>query len=126
MQIIIVIFVASFLWGATNPFLGKASSGIEKIHSDSQIKKIFLELYFLFTNLNYLIPFVLNQLGSVLFYVALAYANLSLVVPLTNSLTLLFTTITSILLGEQTCNFKTFVGLFFVIAGVSICVSSSN
>jgi hypothetical protein len=52
MQIILIILLSSFLWGVTNPFLGKASKGIEKIHASNSILKIFLELKFLFTNLN--------------------------------------------------------------------------
>jgi hypothetical protein len=86
-------------------------------------------MYYLLKNalniifLKYLVPFLLNQSGSILFYIALAYSSIlnisllikfynilrilllftdiSLVVPVTNSLTLFFTTLTGILLGEQ-------------------------
>ncbi|KAK3710164.1 hypothetical protein QZH41_010554, partial [Actinostola sp. cb2023] len=49
----------------------------------------------------YMIPFLLNQSGSVLFYLTLASADLSLAVPITNSLTFLFTILTGKLLGEE-------------------------
>jgi multidrug transporter EmrE-like cation transporter len=125
MQLVLVL-ISSILWGVTNPFIRKNSAGIEKIQATNTFNRIFLELKFLFTNINYLIPFLLNQFGSIFFYIALGYANLSLVVPITNSLTLLFTTITGIFLGEQVCNLKTFIGLSFVITGISICVSSTS
>jgi len=74
MQLILII-ISALLWGATNPFIRKASVGIEKIHADTFFTKTLLELKFLFTNLNYLIPFLLNQTGSVFFYVALANSS---------------------------------------------------
>lgn len=122
---LVLILISSLLWGATNPFIRKASAGIEQVQADNFITKTFLELKFLFTNLNYLIPFLLNQTGSIFFYIALANANLSLVVPITNSLTLLFTTLAGLALGEKVYSLRTFVGLLFVTAGICICVSSS-
>ena len=74
--------------------------------------------------------------------------DLSLVVPITNSLTLLFTTVTGLLLGEQVYSLsksshvvellllnralkillvlETLVGLLFVTAGICLCVSASD
>lgn len=48
----------------------------------------------------FLIPFVLNQLGSVLYFVTLQSVDLSLVVPVANSLTFIFTAVTGTFLGE--------------------------
>ena len=97
MQLILVL-VSSILWGVTNPFIRKASAGLEKVKASNTLERIFLELKFLFTNpsvsllarrtsailksskdclfhLQYLVPFLLNQFGSVFFYAALAYAS---------------------------------------------------
>ncbi|KPP57823.1 hypothetical protein Z043_124413, partial [Scleropages formosus] len=49
----------------------------------------------------YLVPFLLNQSGSLIYYLTLASADLSLAVPLTNSLTFLFTLLGGALLGED-------------------------
>lgn len=49
---LILILISAVLWGATNPFIRKASAGIEKVQADSVIAKTLLELKFLFTNLN--------------------------------------------------------------------------
>uniref|UniRef100_A0A8B9YYA7 Transmembrane protein 234 n=1 Tax=Buteo japonicus TaxID=224669 RepID=A0A8B9YYA7_9AVES len=49
----------------------------------------------------YMVPFLLNQGGSLLFYLTLASADLSLAVPLCNSLALIVTLVTGRLLGED-------------------------
>ncbi|ESO92351.1 hypothetical protein LOTGIDRAFT_233123 [Lottia gigantea] len=112
------------LWGGTNPFIRQGSKGIENIKKDNAIKQFLYELVFLFTNLKYLIPFVLNQCGSILFYITLSSADLSLAVPITNSLTFIFTSISGKLLGEHIGSKETYIGMVMVIIGVSLCVIS--
>uniref|UniRef100_A0A8C3ER99 Uncharacterized protein n=1 Tax=Corvus moneduloides TaxID=1196302 RepID=A0A8C3ER99_CORMO len=51
--------------------------------------------------LQYLVPFLLNQGGSLLFYLTLASTDLSLAVPLCNSLALVVTLVTGKILGED-------------------------
>ena len=51
--------------------------------------------------LQFVLPFVVNQCGSALFLRLLSWGDVSLVVPLTNSLTFVCTAVTSIALGEQ-------------------------
>uniref|UniRef100_A0A8C0ELK1 Transmembrane protein 234 n=1 Tax=Bubo bubo TaxID=30461 RepID=A0A8C0ELK1_BUBBB len=48
-----------------------------------------------------MVPFLLNQGGSLLFYLTLASADLSLAVPLCNSLALIVTLVTGSILGED-------------------------
>ncbi|KFQ73880.1 Transmembrane protein 234, partial [Phaethon lepturus] len=48
-----------------------------------------------------MVPFLLNQGGSLLFYLTLASADLSLAVPLCNSLALIVTLVTGRILGED-------------------------
>jgi hypothetical protein len=52
-------------------------------------------------HLQYLASFSLNQAGSVLYFVALADAQISLAVPVANSLTFIFTGLMGSLLGER-------------------------
>lgn len=47
-----LIFLSSILWGVTNPFLRKASIGLEAIQAKSFLAQTILQLKFLFTNLN--------------------------------------------------------------------------
>nr|CAD7593799.1 unnamed protein product [Timema genevievae] len=60
----------------------------------------------------YLVPLALNQAGSLLYFVALAKTDLSLSVPVANSLTFVFTALTGIVIGEETPN-KATDGLVF-------------
>lgn len=114
--------IVSLLWGSTNPLIRKGSRGIEDIHRPSRIGQFFAEVLFLLSNWKYLIPFLLNQSGSVVYYLTLASADLSVAVPVTNSLTMIITTLTGRLLGEDNINAGTFLGMMLVVCGVSICV----
>ncbi|KAL9980817.1 hypothetical protein ACROYT_G009455 [Oculina patagonica] len=112
----------SMLWGSTNPLIRKGSKGIEDIHRSGRIRQFLAEIFFLASNWKYLIPFLLNQCGSVVYYLTLASVDLSIAVPITNSLTMIITTLTGKLLGEGNINAGTFIGMSLVICGVTICV----
>ena len=51
-----------------------------------------------------MLPFLLNQLGSVVYVATLAGSDISLAQPICNSLATLFTAVTSRVLGEQALN----------------------
>eukprot|EP01125_Pyxidicula_operculata_P017618 TRINITY_DN6190_c0_g1_i1.p1 TRINITY_DN6190_c0_g1~~TRINITY_DN6190_c0_g1_i1.p1 ORF type:complete len:131 (+),score=12.06 TRINITY_DN6190_c0_g1_i1:53-445(+) len=116
----------ALLWGTSNPFMKRGSKGITEIQkTNSQILNFFLEFKFLFLQPLYVLAFLVNICGSVLFYYSMSNQDISIVVPISNSLTFLITTITSKLLGEEGINNYTYVGMIFVLLGVSLCVSSS-
>jgi hypothetical protein len=48
MQLFLIV-LSSILWGVTNPFIRKASIGIEKVKAKNNLEKILFELKFLFT-----------------------------------------------------------------------------
>ncbi|KAH3697080.1 transmembrane protein 234 homolog [Dreissena polymorpha] len=112
----------AFLWGFTNPFIKKGSKGIESIKRSSPIRQFLAELCFLLSNWRYLVPFLINQSGSVLYYITLASAELSLAVPITNSLTFIFTALSGHMLGEKVSSYKTVFGILLVSLGVILCV----
>ncbi|XP_029185435.2 transmembrane protein 234 homolog [Acropora millepora] len=112
----------SLLWGATNPLIRKGSKGIEEINRSSRIKQFCAEVIFLASNWKYMVPFLLNQCGSVVFYLTLASADLSIAVPVTNSLTLIITTLVGRILGEGEINTGAFLGMVLIVSGVTICV----
>mmetsp|Transcript_1329 Transcript_1329/g.1775 ORF Transcript_1329/g.1775 Transcript_1329/m.1775 type:complete len:132 (-) Transcript_1329:25-420(-) len=119
------LVVVGVLWGCTNPLMKYGSKGITELpKKNNAILQFLSEFYFLFTRWQYLVPFLINMSGSVVFYKSLGDSELSLVVPITNSLTFLFTTLTSRMLGEQQLNKYSLVGIIFVLIGVSICVQS--
>ncbi|XP_070556003.1 transmembrane protein 234 homolog [Ptychodera flava] len=112
--------VVAFLWGATNPLIKQGSAGIDKIQKSNAVWQFVAEIIFLATNWKYIVPFLINQSGSLVYYLTLASADLSLAVPVTNSLTFIFTTLTGKLLGENIGNKETYIGMVFVVADVSL------
>ncbi|XP_031347644.1 transmembrane protein 234 homolog isoform X2 [Photinus pyralis] len=103
------LLTVAALWGCTNPLIKRGSKDIVKVKADNCIAQFFLELKYLFTNYKYLLPMGLNQLGSVLYFVLLQSLDLSLMVPVANSLTFVFTAITGKYLGEQSAGQKTYL-----------------
>lgn len=116
--------LVGLLWGATNPFLKKGSVGIEKVKHSNKFVQFLLELKFLALNWRYMLPFVVNQLGAVVYYVTVGRADITLAVPITNSLTFLFTTLVGLCLGEPSSSALTYLGSIFVMCGVALCVLS--
>lgn len=115
--------LVSLLWGATNPFLKKGSSGIEDVKHSNSVLRFLLEMKFLALNWRYMLPFTINQLGAVLYYTTIGRADITLAVPITNSLTFLFTTLFGHLLGEHISKW-TLMGVVMVTTGVVMCVTS--
>lgn len=118
-------FVAvALVWGSTNPLLKKGSAGIEKIHYQNRALQLVAELKFLGLNWRYMVPFLLNQSGSLIYYLTIGRAEISLAVPITNSLTFLVTTVVGRLLGEKTQSNLTYLGIALVLCGITLCVLS--
>ncbi|KAM8787906.1 transmembrane protein 234 isoform 3-T3 [Rhynchonycteris naso] len=79
----------------------------------------------LFLNIEYLIPFFFNQCGSLLYYLTLASTDLTLAVPISNSLSIIFTLIVGKVLGEDIGGKRTFAGMVLTMAGITLCITSS-
>uniref|UniRef100_A0AAX7SUJ5 Transmembrane protein 234 n=1 Tax=Astatotilapia calliptera TaxID=8154 RepID=A0AAX7SUJ5_ASTCA len=118
------LLLVSVLWGCTNPFLKRGTEGIENVTKTSKVAQLLAELRFLFLNIKYLVPFLLNQSGSVVYYYTLSTTELSFAVPVANSLTLLCTLLTGKFLGEEIGG-KPVVGMFLTMAGITLCIISS-
>jgi len=115
--------IVAFLWGSTNPLLKHYSKGVEKIDKKGKVPGFLKEFIYLFSNIKYLLSFLLNQSGSVLYYITLASADLTLAVPMSNSLTFIFTALSSrLLFKEESLNWETLSGMFLIITGVMLCV----
>ncbi|XP_073340409.1 transmembrane protein 234 [Pagrus major] len=119
------LLLVSVLWGCTNPLLKRGTEGIENVTETSRVSQLLAELKFLFLNLKYLVPFVLNQSGSLVYYYTLSTTDLSLAVPVANSLTFLCTLITGKVLGEEFGGKQAVAGMFLTMAGITLCVISS-
>lgn len=128
---ILSMILVGALWGCTNPLIRKGS--VEASTSSSTISGESTSTSFLssslrsFLNVTVWLPYVLNQSGSLVFYILLANSNLSMAVPVCNAMALVFSFGTSFLLGEPIDKpFHTALGASLVLVGVTICVSSSQ
>ncbi|XP_006798578.1 transmembrane protein 234 [Neolamprologus brichardi] len=119
------LLLVSVLWGCTNPFLKRGTEGIENVTKTNKVAQLLAELRFLFLNIKYLVPFLLNQSGSVVYYYTLSTTELSFAVPVANSLTLLCTLLTGKCLGEEIGGKQAVVGMFLTMAGITLCIISS-
>lgn len=110
---LLLIVVVAVFWGATNPFIRRGTLGVNSLQADTRLGQIWLELKFLLSRWQYLLPLALNQAGSVVYVFALQRSELSLVVPAANSLTFVFTAISARMLGEQGGSWSEFLKFFF-------------
>ncbi|XP_053191709.1 transmembrane protein 234 [Scomber japonicus] len=119
------LLLVAVLWGCTNPFLKKGTEGIENVSKTSRVSQLLAEVKFLLLNLKYLIPFLLNQSGSLVYYYTLSTTELSLAVPVANTLTFLCTLLTGKLLGEEFGGKQAVAGMLLTMVGITLCVISS-
>mmetsp|Transcript_28552 Transcript_28552/g.77267 ORF Transcript_28552/g.77267 Transcript_28552/m.77267 type:complete len:142 (-) Transcript_28552:896-1321(-) len=131
------MLVVGALWGCTNPLLRKGSAEVElsslsrpnaskgrNHHEQSSFLSSSLES---FLNIKVWLPYVINQSGSVAFYILLANSDISMTVPICNGMALLFSFLTSSLLGEPIEKpMQTLSGASLILVGVTICVSSQE
>ncbi|KAJ2618468.1 hypothetical protein GGF44_005767, partial [Coemansia sp. RSA 1694] len=93
--------LTALCWGFTNPFIKRGSEGIEKIKKTSWLRQTLAESWFLFTNWKYVLPLAINLSGSAVYYYTLSSADITIAVPITNSLALIFTILAGVILGEK-------------------------
>eukprot|EP01132_Coremiostelium_polycephalum_P004925 gene4925-6139_t len=99
---VLSLILVGFIWGATNPLIKRGSEGVSSVKKDNFILQIIYEFIYLWSRPSYLIPMLINLSGSIVFFYTLSQTDISLVVPISNSLTFLFTTLMGMILGEKT------------------------
>ncbi len=72
-----------------------------------------------------MIPFVGNQLGSIVFYFLLSTEPISIASPVCNSLSFLFTAITSYFVFHEIVKypFLLLAGTVVIVAGTAVCLT---
>lgn len=58
------LVIAGLVWGITNPFLEKGSKDSTEEEFDLSLKSLLKTIF----NYKFIIPFVINQLGSIIYY----------------------------------------------------------
>jgi drug/metabolite transporter (DMT)-like permease len=123
--------LTALLWGGTNPFIKRGSEGLPLLKQKYE-KSAFPLNYIgpivgLILTPAFIVPSLVNFLGTVSYYRTLSHAgDLGLAVPLANSLTFVITFLTGRLLGEETGEGWTWIGLVMVVIGIAICVADKQ
>lgn len=110
-----LLLCVGMLWGCTNTYMK------EVYKNEKEEKNIFLEIISLIKNFKIVSLFLLNQLGSLFYYFLLARSDISLVMPLANTFTFVFTYLTELYILKKKVTLKSVVGLLLVSAGPFIC-----
>ncbi|KAK3307871.1 uncharacterized protein B0T15DRAFT_87172 [Chaetomium strumarium] len=80
----------------------------------------------LLRNPRYAVPLVLNLTGSVWFFLLIGQAELSLTVPVVNTLAFLFTVLGEWWVEGKVISRETLMGMFLSVGGIALCVHSKN
>ncbi|XP_059937753.1 transmembrane protein 234 isoform X2 [Mesoplodon densirostris] len=107
------------------PTLPVWASGKDKTYTQPPLRAKGFERGTVFFCFQYLMPFSLNQCGSLLYYLTLASTDLTLAVPISNSLAIIFTLIVGKALGEDIGGKRAFAGMVLTVAGIALCITSS-
>ncbi|PUU74945.1 integral membrane protein [Tuber borchii] len=124
-------------WGLTNPFIRKAAieynppkrailenprNGVLK----GWVLKAAFATYDLLRRPAYAVPLLINLTGSVWFFLLIGGAELSLTVPIVNSLAFLFTVLGDWLAVGKKVHKDTWIGMALVLGGIGLCVHSKQ
>jgi hypothetical protein len=111
--------LVGLLWGSTTPFLRSTKS--TKTEETSTAK----HLKSLFTDIKFLIPFGLNQLGSIFFYRLLGAHSLAIAAAGANALAFVFSAATeTALISRRVPDGRTMIGASLIISGLYLCHQS--
>jgi hypothetical protein len=127
----ISLLLVGALWGCTNPFMRQGSieaknTSTNTAQEEGETKSV-LKSVFRLAKIKVWLPYLINQLGSLLYYKQLASSNLTLSVPICNATAMVFSCITSFLLGERVNQpGRAALGVILVLLGVQICMYSSG
>ncbi|KAI9355444.1 hypothetical protein DFJ73DRAFT_825733 [Zopfochytrium polystomum] len=121
------LLAVAICWGLTNPFIKLGSKGVDRVNrrhaTSSWITRTLAEYWFLLSKWQFTLPLAINLSGSAVYYYTLGQTNMSMVVPVTSSLTLAFTTVGGVIMGEDLGSGETILGLGLVFLGVLLCIS---
>ena len=105
------LIVVGALWGVTNYCLDP----VHKAGPDWLPDWVRNILHWRFA-----VPFLVNQLGSLLFYWQLGVTPLRVAIPLTNSLAFVI----PLLLDRERAGVRTYAGAALVLLGISLCLET--
>ncbi|KAF7536846.1 hypothetical protein G7Z17_g12974 [Cylindrodendrum hubeiense] len=135
-------YVLSFVlvglaWGFTTPFIRRAarshnppahplleSSAVKASWFRTKLYGALFGVIDLLRNPRYAIPLVLNLSGSIWFFLLIGQAELSLTVPIVNTMAFLFTVLGEWFVEGKVISRDTGIGMGLMLAGIALCVQS--
>ncbi|KAF9412168.1 hypothetical protein HW555_009241, partial [Spodoptera exigua] len=96
-----LLVLTGVLWGCTNPFIRQGTKGLRDVTATTLRGQVWAEVTFLLGNWKYVLPWLVNQTGSLSYLAALQRAPLSVVVPTANSLAFVCTALTGVAVGTE-------------------------
>ncbi|XP_041985265.1 transmembrane protein 234 homolog [Aricia agestis] len=117
-----LLFLTGALWGCTNPFIRQGTKGLRSVKSKTWVGQAAAEVTFLLGNWKYVVPWLVNQSGSLVYLAAVQRAPLSLAVPVANSLAFAFTALTDAVVGtEEPLDGVSMIGVGLIALGTAFC-----
>ena len=144
-EILSLIFVGA-TWGCSNSFLRKGSTEAAAKTSTTigtttttteppqpsertpTWLKFLKEQLSKFRHVSVWLPYVVNQSGSILYYVTLSQTDISIAVPACNALSLVFSICTSWFILKEPVErpLFTMIGAALIMVGVATCIQAAN
>ncbi|KAI9900036.1 hypothetical protein N3K66_004298 [Trichothecium roseum] len=137
-------YVLSFIlvglaWGFTTPFIRRAARdhnpaphpslddpAVRANPFRSRLYAAFFAAADLLRNPRYAVPLLLNLTGSVWFFLLIGQAELSLTVPIVNTMAFLFTVLGEWFVEGKVISRDTATGMLLSLAGIGLCVYSKQ
>ncbi|CCU78314.1 integral membrane protein [Blumeria hordei DH14] len=120
-------------WGFTTPFIRRAARTHKPpphpILDTPRSRVLYINPFWsggFAKNPKYAIPLVINLTGSIWFFLLIGQAELSLTIPITNSLAFLFTVLGDWYVDGKIISKNTWAGMALSLAGIIICVQSKS
>ncbi|KAM3958182.1 transmembrane protein 234 homolog [Aphomia sociella] len=121
-EAIALLVLTGALWGCTNPFIRQGTKGLRDVKAKSKLGQAYAEITFLLRNWQYVVPWIVNQSGSLAYLAAVQRAPLSVAVPVANGLAFAFTAVVGAAAGaEEPLDKGSILGVVFIVAGTALC-----
>ncbi|UNI15786.1 hypothetical protein JDV02_002288 [Purpureocillium takamizusanense] len=136
---ILSFILVGLAWGLTTPFIRAAARSHRPpphpLLDDPRVRASWLRARLLgalfavadlLRNPRYAVPLLLNLTGSVWFFLLIGQAELSLTVPIVNTLAFLFTVLGEWYVEGKVISRDTGIGMALSLSGIALCVHSKT
>lgn len=136
---IVGFLLVGIAWGLTTPFIRRAAKDhnppahpllarddVKASWAKSKFYGAFFAVVDLLRNPRYAVPLLINLTGSVWFFLLIGQAELSLTVPIVNTLAFLFTVLGDWWVDKKVISRDTWIGMILSLCGIALCVQSKS